>query len=115
MRTKNKIFALIISLVIALIGGCRNDDLTFRIINNRRENISITYDDRMYRSDLETKFPTLVSTLLNPDSSFFMGVGSDKEDIWPSYLEIRVQSDTIIIKGRDAIMSLTKNNKIVIE
>ena len=98
-----------------ILTGCKEIP-SYELINSRKKVIEVIYDDRIYRSDLESKEPTLRTINLKPDSALFLGIGNFKgSDIWPAYMEIRMDNDTIVLKGREAIYSLTTDNKIILK
>jgi hypothetical protein len=83
------------------------------IKNDTKAEIEIIYDDRVYRSQLDTT-RTLAKQILKQDSTFFIGPDSSISNIFPDYIQINSPTDTIILIGRKAIRSMineTNNNE----
>lgn len=86
------------------------------IKNDTKADIEVIYDDRVYRSQLDT-IRTLTKQILKKDSTFFIGPDSSISNIFPDYIQINSSTDTIILIGRRAIKSMineTNNNECFI-
>ena len=75
------------------------------IKNNSNRAVEIIYDDRFYRSQLDTT-RTLTKLMLEKDSTFYIGADSSISSIWPDFIQINSSADTIILIGRGAIKSM---------
>ena len=96
-----------ILLIFILLGSCNliPDIKSLYVINSTNNDIEIIYDDRFYRSQLDTTM-TLDTISLKPDSTFFIGVDTSISNIWPMFLVINNKTDSIILKGRHAIKTI---------
>src|SRR5205085_2805659 len=86
------------------------------IKNSTKADIEIIYDDRVYRSNLDS-IRTLAKKTLKKDSTFFIGSDTSTSNIFPDYIQINSSSDTIILIGKRAIKSMineTNNDEFFI-
>lgn len=95
---------LIIFFSLFLIAACNNSK-SFYIKNATKNDLKIIYDDRFYRSQIDTT-RTLSERILKKDSLFFIGVDTCISNIWPDFLQINSKYDTIVLNGRRAIRSM---------
>ena len=91
-------------LSICLIASCVKVKSVY-LKNNTQVDVEIIYDDRVYRSQLDTS-RTLTKQILQSDSIFFIAPDSSISNIFPDYLQINLANDTIILIGRKAIKSM---------
>jgi hypothetical protein len=95
-------------LLIMTFSSCY-DPKSLYIKNATKSDLEIIYDDRVYRSQLDTN-RTLSTIRIKSDSTFFLGPASDLSNIWPDYIQINSNHDTIILIGRRAINSMINDN-----
>ncbi len=87
-----------------LIASC-NKMKSVYLKNSTKADVEIIYDDRVYRSQLDTT-RTLAKHILQRDSIFFIAPDSIISNIFPDYLQINLADDTIILIGRRAIKTM---------
>jgi hypothetical protein len=90
--------------IICLLTSCIKRKSVY-LKNNTKADLEIIYDDRVYRSQLDTT-RTLTKYILKRDSTFFIAPDSSISNIFPDYLQINLASDTILLIGRRAIKSM---------
>ena len=95
---------LVFVFLVFIVSSC-NEIKSVYLKNNTKADIEVIYDDRVYRSQLDT-IRTLASKIIKQDSTFFIGPDSSISNIWPEYIQINSQTDTIILIGKSAIKSM---------
>ena len=89
--------------------SCDNS-FSYKIINKKNIPINISYDNRFYRSDLETKHPVISDTIIYPNGEFFIGISSssimEAGDIWPTFISIKSKEETITLNGKKSILNV---------
>ena len=100
----------IIITVFLILESC-TDIKSIYIKNSSKTTIEIIYDDRVYRSQLDTSL-TLSKKTLSPDSIFFLGPGCDTSNIWPTFIQINLSHDTIKLTSRSQIKSMVNEKTI---